>query len=152
MKSKCLNIWSVFKVVIYLLSWMLKMKFRFWIDSKSKGFIPATNHFLVDIVIKHFLRKALLTGMKELILEKSLFLVNTAIKDFPEKILWLIILEGILRKNLSVTIVARNFYSRSLWKNTKIMFARWNHKQPRVSMQNLEKWDKVDSQKISQEN
>ena len=140
MKSKCLNIWSVFKVVIYLLSWMLKMKFRFWIDSKSKGFIPATNHFLVDIVIKHFLRKALLTGMKELILEKSLFLVNTAIKDFPEKILWLIILEGILRKNLSVNIVERIFYACSLWKNTKKIFARWKHKQ---SMQNLEKRDKV---------
>ena len=122
---------------------MLILKFKSWNISKLKGFIQVTNHFPVDIVIKRFLRKLMPKGTKEPILERSLFLVSTAIKDFPEKILWLIILEGILRKNLSVNIVARNFYSRSPWKNTKIMFARWNHKQPRASMQNLEKWNKV---------
>ena len=125
------------------LVWMLKPKFKSWTDFEFKGFILVTSHFPVHIVIENFLRKVWLKGTKEPILERNLFLVSTAIKDFPEKILWLITLEGIQRKNLSVNIVARNFYSRNPWKNTKIMFARWNHKQPRASMQNLEKWNKV---------
>ena len=119
------------------LVWIFKLKSKSWTDSKSKGFIPVTNHFPVDIVIKHFLRKLLPKGTKEPILEKSLFLVDTVKKVFPEKILWLIIHKGILGKNLSVTIAEKNFYSSSLWKNMKKMFVRRNHKQPRISLQNL---------------
>ena len=49
-------------------------------------------------------------------------ILNT-LKDFPEKILCWIIHEGILRKNLSVNIVEKNFYARSLWKIMKKIFA-----------------------------
>jgi hypothetical protein len=37
-----------------------------------KGYIPVKNHFPVDIATKCFLRRVLLKGMKELILEKNL--------------------------------------------------------------------------------